>query len=69
MMTPSNSDRCSRREPENRQLTTTEMEVLGLFRKLLHLVASDETIDLRKLEAVRTSLSSECWYCDTDDEL
>ena len=57
MMASSNSDSGSEYQPENRQLTTTEVEVLGLFRRLLHLVASDATIDLGNLEEVRASVS------------
>ena len=53
MMASRNSDSGSKYESENRQLTSTEEEVLALFRRLLHLVASDATIDLGNLEEVR----------------
>ena len=57
MMASSNSDSGFEHGPENRQLTSTEVEVLGLFRRLIHLVVSDATIDLRNLEEVRASVS------------
>ncbi|KAJ9503197.1 hypothetical protein H2202_001351 [Exophiala xenobiotica] len=59
-MASSNSDSGSEYEPENRQLTSTEVEVLGLFQRLLHLVASDATIDLGNLEGFSVIIRQLC---------
>ncbi|KAK5401667.1 hypothetical protein LTR06_011031 [Exophiala xenobiotica] len=59
-MASSNSDSGSEYEPENRQLTSTEVEVLGLFRRFVHLVASDATIDLGNLEEFSVIIRQLC---------
>ncbi|EXJ73556.1 uncharacterized protein A1O5_03317 [Cladophialophora psammophila CBS 110553] len=59
-MASSNSDSGSEYESENRQLTSTEEEVIALFRRLLHLVASDATIDLGNLEEFSVIIRQLC---------
>ncbi|KIW79860.1 hypothetical protein Z517_06475 [Fonsecaea pedrosoi CBS 271.37] len=59
-MASSSTDSGSGYGPEHRQLTSTEAEVLGLFRRLLHLVASDATIDLGNLEEFSVIIRQLC---------
>jgi hypothetical protein len=50
------SDSNSANVPVDVQLTSTQIELLGLLRRLVHLIASDVMIDIRNLAEVRGSL-------------
>lgn len=53
MMESSSSGSGSGYEPDDGQLTSTQVEVLELLRRLVHLVASDAMIDIRNQQEVR----------------
>jgi len=55
-MESSGSSSSSEHEPDDYQLTSTQVEVLGLLRRLVHLVASDTAIDIRNQQEVRVKM-------------